>query len=81
LKVHSREYNETMVDKTVRVLINGTDRKTGFSTGLTEGKLNVRLDRFDETLMGKIVDVKITSAADFSMSGKLVPSFEYQVPG
>lgn len=72
LKGHSREYNETLVGKTVRVLINGTDRKTGFSTGLTEGKINVRLDRRDDSLMGQIVDVEITSAADFSLSGKLV---------
>ncbi len=71
LKVHSHQYNETLVGKTVRLLINGKDRKTGFSTGLTEGKLIVRLDRFDGTLMGKIVEVKITSASDFSMSGEL----------
>ena len=71
LKISSREYNETLVGKTMRVLINGTDRKTGFSSGLTEGKLIVRLDRHDDSLMGKIVDVKITSAADFSMSGEL----------
>jgi tRNA-2-methylthio-N6-dimethylallyladenosine synthase len=72
MKIHSHEYNEAMVGRTVRVLINGTDRKTGFSTGLTEGKLIVRLDRRDDELMGKIVDVRITSAADFSMSGELV---------
>ena len=56
----------------MRVLINGTDRKTGFSTGLTEGKLIVRLDRSDASLRGKIVDVRITSAADFSMSGEML---------
>jgi tRNA-2-methylthio-N6-dimethylallyladenosine synthase len=78
LKIHSREYNETLVGRNIRVLINGTDRKTGFSTGLTEGKINVRLDRCDASLMGQIIDVKITSAADFSMSGELVPSFELQ---
>jgi len=78
LKVHSHQYNETLVGKTVRLLINGKDRKTGFSTGLTEGKLIVRLDRFDGTLMGKIVDVKITSAADFSMSGELQEIFSIQ---
>ncbi|MDO8928036.1 MAG: MiaB/RimO family radical SAM methylthiotransferase, partial [Bacteroidota bacterium] len=72
LKIHSREYNETMVGRTMRILINGTDRKTGFSTGLTEGKLIVRLDRSDASLMGKIVDVKITSVADFSMSGEML---------
>ena len=71
LKGHSRRYNETLTDRTLKVLINGTDRKTGFSTGLTEGKINVRLDRHDASLMGQIVEVKITSAADFSVSGVL----------
>lgn len=71
LKVHSRSYNNTLIGQKMRVLINGNDRKTGYSTGLTEGKLIVRLDKNDESLMGKIVEVKITSAADFSMSGEL----------
>jgi len=75
LKIHSRAYNETLVGKTIPVLINGTDCKTGFSTGLTEGKINVRLDQFDIALMGQIVDVKITSAANFSMSGELQEVF------
>jgi tRNA-2-methylthio-N6-dimethylallyladenosine synthase len=69
LKIHSRQHNETLIGKTLRVLVNGTDRKTGFSTGLTEGKLIVRLDQRDDSLLGQIVNVKITSAADFSMSG------------
>jgi len=72
LKIHSRRYNETLVGKTLRLLINGVDRKTGFSTGLTEGKINVRLDHFDVSLRGKMMDVTITSAADFSVSGQLV---------
>ena len=71
LKIHARRYNETLVGQTLKVLINGTDRKTGFSTGLTEGKINVRLDHFDASLMGQIVAVTITSAADFSVSGVL----------
>ncbi|WP_163709519.1 tRNA (N6-isopentenyl adenosine(37)-C2)-methylthiotransferase MiaB [Mangrovibacterium lignilyticum] len=72
MKIYTKEYNESMVGKTIRLLVNGTDRKTGLSTGLTEGKINVRLDRKAPELMGKIVDVKITTAADFSMSGELV---------
>lgn len=71
MKIHSRQYNETLTGKTLRVLVNGTDRKTGLSTGLTEGKLIVRLDLHDDSLLGKMVDVEITSAADFSLSGKL----------
>ncbi len=72
MKIYTRTYNESMVGKTVRLLVNGTDRKTGFSTGLTEGKITVRLDHKAPELMGKMIDVKITSASDFSMSGKLV---------
>lgn len=72
LKVHSKQYNESLVGKTLRLLINGTDRKTGFSTGLTEGKIIVRLDKYDASLMGKIVDVRITSATNFSMSAEVV---------
>ena len=72
MKIHTREYNQLMVGKTVRLLVNGTDRKTGFTTGLTEGKLTVRLDSKVPELMGRMVDVKITEAADFSLSGELV---------
>ncbi len=72
MRTHTSEYNRQLVGKTFRVLVNGSDRKTGFSTGLTEGKLNVRLDRKAPELKGRIVDVKITSAADFSLSGELV---------
>ena len=72
MKIYTREYNESMVGKTIRLLVNGSDRKTGHSMGLTEGKIQVRLDRNAPELMGQIVDVKITSAADFSMSGELV---------
>jgi len=72
MKIHTREYNESMVGKTVRLLLNGVDRKTGFTTGLTEGKLTVRLDLKAPELIGRMVDVKITGAADFSLSGELV---------
>jgi tRNA-2-methylthio-N6-dimethylallyladenosine synthase len=72
MKIHTREYNRKLIGKTVRLLVNGTDRKTGFTTGLTEGKLTVRLDTKIPELMGRMIDVKITEAADFSLSGKLV---------
>ena len=72
LKICSHDYNESLLGNTMRVLVNGTDRKTGFSTGLSEGKIIVRLDRRDDSLMGKIVNVKITSASFLSMSGEVV---------
>jgi tRNA-2-methylthio-N6-dimethylallyladenosine synthase len=80
LKTYSSQYNERLIGKTLRVLINGTDRKTGFSTGLTEGKIIVRLDRHDDSLMGKIVNVRITSATFFSMSGELVENERGSTP-
>ncbi len=76
LKIHTRDYNRQQIGKTVRVLVNGTDRKTGLTTGLTEGKLTVRLDERMPELMGRMVDVRITSSADFSLSGELVPQEE-----
>jgi tRNA-2-methylthio-N6-dimethylallyladenosine synthase len=72
MKQHTRIYNEQLVGRTLRVLINGCDRKTGFSNGLTEGRINVRLDREVPELTGQIVDVKITSAADMSISGRII---------
>ena len=71
MRIHSKAYNETLIGKTMKVLVNGTDRKTGFSNGLTEVKLIVRLNQKDDTLMGKIVTVKITSASDLSLSGEV----------
>jgi tRNA-2-methylthio-N6-dimethylallyladenosine synthase len=74
LKACSLEYNKTLEGKTMRVLINGTDRKTGFMTGINEGRIIVRLDHHDNSLMGKIISVKITDAAFLSLSGEVVPA-------
>ena len=72
LRLHTAEYNHKLIGKTMRLLVNGTDRKTGFSIGLTEGKLNVRLDNHFPELLGNIVNVKVTATADLSLSGELV---------
>lgn len=81
MRIHTRAYNEQLVGKTLRLLVNGTDRKTGFTTGLTEGKLTVRLNRKAPELMGQIIDVKITSAADFSLSGETASAFVPEMEG
>lgn len=72
LKNHSREYNQKMVGKTFRVLVKGQARHEGFLAGLTEGKINVRFLSENNFLIGEFVDIKITSAADFSVEGELV---------
>ena len=72
LRKHSLPYNEKLVGKTMRVLVRNTDRKEGFLTSHTEGKLIVRFASDNENLIGQFTDVKITSASDFSMEGELV---------
>jgi tRNA A37 methylthiotransferase MiaB len=62
----------TLLGKTVRVLVRGEDRREGFLSALTEGKLSVRFPAENENLTGQFVDVKITSASDFSLEGELV---------
>jgi len=72
LKRSSFALNKDMVGKTYRVLVRGMERKGEFLSGLTEGKINVRMHAKDTSLIGQIVDVKITSAAEFSVAGDLV---------
>ena len=72
LRKYNLPYNNNLVGKTKRILVRGTDRKEGFLSGHTEGKLIVRFASENEKLIGEFVDVKITSASDFSMEGELV---------
>ena len=73
LRTHNRIYNQNLVGKTVRVLVRDQDKKEGFLTSLTEGKLIVRFASDDKNLIGQFADVKITSSSDFSMEGELIP--------
>lgn len=71
LKKHSLSFNRKMIDETFKILVIGSDRKGGFLTGLTEGKIIVRFASDDKSLVGKFVDVKVKSAADFATEGTL----------
>lgn len=71
LRKHSLPYNNKLIGKTVRVLVRNTDRKEGFLTSHTEGKLIIRFASDDKNLIGQFADVKVTSATDFSMEGEL----------
>lgn len=72
LRKHNRIYNHNLLGKTVRVLVRGEDRKEGFLSALTEGKLIVRFPAEGENLTGQFADVKITSASDFSLEGERI---------
>ena len=71
LMKHSLEYNKGMLGKTVEVLVRGKDRKEGYLSALTEGKIIVRFAS-DDDLIGQFVKVKVNSATHFSTEGVLV---------
>lgn len=72
------KYNQAMVDKEFTVLVRDTDRKDGYLSGQTEGKITVRFAADDKTLIGQFVKVKITSATNFSVEGEMVEVDSYQ---
>ena len=61
-----------MIGKTFKVLVRGKDKKEGFLSALTEGKIIVRFASENESLIGKFVSVKIDSVVPFSTEGSLV---------
>ncbi len=66
------ELTKDLVGKTMRLLVRGKDRKEGYLSGHTEGRLVGRFASDDESLFGTFVDVKVTSVRPFSMEGELV---------
>ncbi len=72
LRKHNLINNRKLVGSNVRALVRGNDRKEGFLSSLTEGKLIVRFASENQDLVGQFVDLKITSATDFSMEGELI---------
>ncbi len=71
LQEHSLAHNKVMIGKTMKVLVTGTDRKHHYLSGLTEGKIIVRFESDNPLLIGKFVDIRITSAAEFATEGEL----------
>ena len=72
LQKHTYEYNKSLLGKTVKVLIREQDRKPGYLSGHTDGKIVIRIESDDLSLIGQIVEIKVTSAAKFSIEGELV---------
>ncbi|MCF8374354.1 MAG: MiaB/RimO family radical SAM methylthiotransferase [Bacteroidales bacterium] len=72
LEVHARNYNNTLVDKTLKVLIAGTEKRSGYLSAYTEGKIPVRIYSYDKSRIGEFATVKIISAGDFSVAADFV---------
>ncbi len=71
LMKHSLVYNQALVGTTVKMLVEDYDRKNGYLTGHTEGKIVIRFASRDENLIGQIVTVKVTSASALSIEGEI----------
>jgi len=72
LRASSLAYNQRLVGATVPVLVEKADRKAGFLSGRTEGRVSVRFASNDPGLVGTFVEVRLTSAVAFSLEGTLV---------
>ena len=72
LMKHSLVYNQGLIGKTVKMLVETQDRKNGYLAGHTEGKIVIRFASRDTSLIGQIVNVKVTSASPLSIEGELI---------
>ncbi len=63
-----------MKGSAMTILVTGKDRKEGFLSGHTEGRIPVRFATpgGDTSLTGRFVQVRITSVTPFSMEGELI---------
>ncbi len=68
----SLKYNKTLIGKQMIILVRNTERKTGYLSGHNEGKIVTRVLSYDKKLIGKFINVEITEAAGFSITGKIV---------
>ena len=68
----SGEMNRGMVGKRTTILVDGHDRKEGFLSGKTEGRVIVRFASGDPSLLGEFVTVEITSGVALSLQGEFV---------
>lgn len=65
-------YNQKLIGKTIKVLVRGSDRKSGYLSAYTEGRIVARFASPDNSLIGQFVNIKITSAASLSIEGELI---------
>jgi tRNA-2-methylthio-N6-dimethylallyladenosine synthase len=79
LKKHSLEFNKKLIGEKIKVLVTSTDRKPGFLSGITEGRIIVRFKSEDESLIGRFIYIIITSAAEFAAEGRLVSETKPQL--
>ncbi len=68
----SYQYNQSLIGKQVKVLVKNTERKTGYLSGYSEGKIISRIKSKNKNLIGSFVHINVTEASGFSIAGELV---------
>ena len=69
---HTLQYNKGLIGNRLRVLVTGFDRKPGYMSGITEGRIVVRFPASQNVVPGSFVWLNITGAASYSAEGELV---------
>ncbi len=72
LQTISRRYNDALIGAELSAIVERPDRKPGFLSAKTEGKLIVRFASEDQSLIGSFVTVRITSASALSLEAELI---------
>ncbi len=70
------DHNRNLVGTTVRVLVDGYDRRPGYLSAKTEGRIPVRVPDPGAPLLGSFVDVRITDCRPLSIFGEIVHAQE-----
>lgn len=70
------ERNRQLPGREIPVLVDGYDRKAGYLSGKTEGRIPVRLPDTGEPLIGRFVTLRVTAARPLSIAGEVVHAAE-----
>jgi tRNA-2-methylthio-N6-dimethylallyladenosine synthase len=79
LTKHSISFNRRLIGQQVTLLVTGPDRKGGYLSGYTEGRIVARFASTDRSLIGSFADMKITSASPYAVEGELILLPEFPV--
>ena len=69
LKASASKRNAKRVGGVVPVLVTGMDRKPGYYTARTEGRINIRVPGDDPALIGSIIPVKVERSNGLTLFG------------
>jgi len=72
LRKYSLQYNKELVGKNLAVLVSGHDRKAGYLTAYTEGRIVTRFPSDDASMIGQFVEVEIIAASELSVEAMLL---------